>query len=190
MRNLSKRRIISTISFSILGLLLIWFIVGYNSLVSSRENTIKQQSNIQTQLQRRLDLIPNIVNTVKGYTVHESEIIKSVSDARSRLAGASNMSEKAEANAELSSAFSRLLMIAENYPDLKANQNFIALSDELSGTENRITVARKDYNEAATIYNKSVKTFPTVILASMFSFNEVEYFSAGETVKDVPKVEF
>ena len=190
MKKLSAGKITSIVIFSTLAILLIWFISGYNSLVKSKESVKNQQSNIQTQLQRRLDLVPNLVETVKGYAAHESEVIKSVSDARAKLAGATSLGEKAQANTELTQTLSRLLVIAENYPDLKANVNFIGLQDELAGTENRIAVARNDYNKSATDYNKNIKTFPKVILADMFHFEEVEYFSADEGAKNAPKVEF
>ena len=118
-----------------------WGVGSYNSLVSLRENVTTQSANIDTQLQRRTDLIPNLVNTVKGYAAHETEIMTAVSDARARLAGAEGMAEKAEADQALNSALSRLLMVVENYPDLKADAQYTSLMDELAGTENRIAVA-------------------------------------------------
>lgn len=166
------------------------FIGGYNSLVSAKENVDSYRSAIDTQLQRRNDLIPNIVNTVKGYTNHESEVLGAVSDARARLAGASTTKEAAEADAELSSAVGRLLMIVENYPELKADTQFTALTDELAGTENRIAVARKDYNDAAKSYNTMIKRFPKVILANMFGFEKADYFEAAEGAEKVPEVNF
>ena len=162
----------------------------YNSLVAQRENVDTQYSAIDTQLQRRIDLIPNIVNTVKGYAAHESEVFGAVSDARARLAGASTKEEAAEADSELTSAVSRLLMIAENYPDLKADTQFTALTDELAGTENRIAVARKDYNDAAKAYNTQIKTFPKVIIANLFGFEKAEYFEAADGAKSAPQVNF
>ncbi len=165
-------------------------IFGYNSLVSSKSEVDEKFSTIDTYLQRRNDLIPNIVNSVKGYASHESEVFSEVSDARAKLAGASSTKDTVEADSELSGAISRLLMVAENYPELKADTQFTALTDELSGTENRIAVARKDYNEAAKLYNASIKKFPKVILAKMFGFDSVEYFKASEESKQVPKVEF
>lgn len=162
----------------------------YNSLVTQRENVDTQYSAIETQLQRRIDLIPNIVNAVKGYAAHESEVFGAVSDARARLAGASTKEEAAEADSELTSAVSRLLMIAENYPDLKADTQFTALTDELAGTENRIAVARKDYNDAAKTYNTQIKTFPKVIIANFFGFEKAEYFEAAEGAKSAPQVNF
>ena len=120
----------------------------YNGMVSSRENVDSKWSQVDNQLQRRSDLIPNLVNTVKGYASHEKEVFQSVSDARAKMAGAKSVGDKLAANTELNSALSRLLAVAENYPQLKADQNFRQLQDELSGTENRIAVARKDYNDA------------------------------------------
>lgn len=166
------------------------FIGGYNSLVSAKENVDSYRSAIDTQLQRRNDFIPNIVNTVKGYTNHESEVFGAVMDARARLAGASTTLETAEADAELSSAVGRLLMIVENYPELKADTQFTALTDELAGTENRIAVARKDYNDAAKSYNTMIQRFPKVILANMFGFERVDYFQAAAGAENVPEVNF
>ncbi len=174
--------VIAIIAFSCVG--------TYNSLVAQRENVDTQYSAIDTQLQRRIDLIPNIVNTVKGYAAHESEVFGAVSDARARLAGASTKEEAAEADSELTSAVSRLLMIAENYPDLKADTQFTALTDELAGTENRVAVARKDYNDAAKTYNTQIKTFPKVIIANLFGFEKAEYFEAADGAKSAPQVNF
>ena len=120
----------------------------YNGMVSARENVDSKWSQVDNQLQRRSDLIPNLVNTVKGYAAHEKEVFQSVSDARAKMAGAKSVNDKLAANTEMNSALSRLLAVAENYPQLKADQNFRQLQDELSGTENRIAVARKDYNDA------------------------------------------
>lgn len=167
-----------------------WGVGGYNSLVSLRENVTTQSANIDTQLQRRTDLIPNLVNTVKGYAAHETEIMTAVSDARARLAGAEGMAEKAEADQALNSALSRLLMVVENYPDLKADAQYTALMDELAGTENRIAVARSDYNAVVRDYNKKIKTFPSVILANLFGFDEAEYFEAAEGSETPPTVDF
>lgn len=187
---MKKRTVILIAVIAVIAIIAFSCVGTYNSLVAQRENVDTQYSAIETQLQRRIDLIPNIVNTVKGYAAHESEVFGAVSDARARLAGASTKEEAAEADSELTSAVSRLLMIAENYPDLKADTQFTALTDELAGTENRIAVARKDYNDAAKTYNTQIKTFPKVIIANLFGFEKAEYFEAAEGAKSAPQVNF
>lgn len=163
---------------------------GYNNLVSLNENVETKLSQIDNQLQLRNDLIPNLVETVKGFAAQEKEILQNVTEARAKLAGASNMEQMVEGDAELSGALSRLLVVVENYPELKSDANFRQLSDNLSGTENRISVARRDYNEAAQGYNTAIRRFPTNILAGMFNFDKVEYFKAQEGAQEVPKVDF
>ena len=155
-----------------------------------KENVDSQSSNISTQLQRRADLIPNLVSTVKGYTSHESEVLSEISSSRAKLAGAQSMSEKAEADTELSSALSRLLVVVENYPDLKADTQFTALTDELSGTENRIAVSRRDYNAAVKEYNQKIKIFPANIISGMYGFTSADYFEASAESSKVPTVTF
>ncbi|AZU64827.1 LemA family protein [Neobacillus mesonae] len=163
---------------------------SYNNFVNLEENVDQSYAQIENQLQRRLDLIPNLVSTVKGYAAHEKEVIASISDARSRLAGAKTPQEEATANADLSSALSRLLVVVENYPNLKADKQFTQLMDELAGTENRIAVARKDYNDQVAEYNKKIKRFPGSLIAGMTGFKEKEYFKADPKAQEVPKVDF
>lgn len=171
----------------ILGLILI---SNYNGIVSKSEEVDNKFATIDTYLQRRADLIPNLVNTVKGYTQQEQEIVKSITEAREKMVGATSVSEKAEANNELTSALNNLMVIVENYPDLKSSQNFIQLSDELAGTENRIATARRDYNEAVKEYNLKIKKFPIGIIANMFGYEAKEYFQASEESQEVPNVQF
>ncbi|MEG0307791.1 MAG: LemA family protein [Clostridium sp.] len=174
--------VLIVIAFPIIG--------GYNNLVGLDQSVTNAESNIDTQLQRRSDLIPNLVNTVKGYASQESEIFTNIADARAKLAGATNVSEQAAADSELSGALSRLLVVVEKYPDLKSSQNFTDLSVQLEGTENRIAIARQDYNTAATNYNTKRRKFPTSIIASLFNFDEKSLYKASEGAKDVPSVDF
>ena len=170
--------------------IVVWAIAIYNKLRVRKNEVENAFAQIDVQLKRRHDLIPNLVNTVKGYAAHESDVFKAVSDARAKLGGAKTVAETSQANGELSSALSRLLMIAENYPDLKANTNFLQLQDELAGTENRIAVARMDYNGAVQGFNAKIKSFPTVLYAGMFGFDARDYFKADESAKTVPQVQF
>lgn len=163
---------------------------NYNGLVSADEAVNSAWSQVENQLQRRMDLIPNLVNTVKGYAAHEEEIFTEVTRAREKLIGAGSLSEQAQADQELSGALSRLLAIAENYPELKADANFRQLSDELAGTENRIAVSRMDYNNAVQSYNTKIRRFPTVIVARIFNFEQKDYFKAEESAKQAPTVDF
>jgi len=168
----------------------LFFFSSYNGLVAAEENVNAKWSQIENQLQRRADLIPNLVNTVKGYASHEEAILTEVTRAREKLIGASGISEMAEANSEMSSALSRLLAIVENYPELKADANFRQLADELAGTENRIAVARMDYNNAVQQYNSRIRRFPTAIVAGMFGFEKRDYFEAKEGADQAPIVDF
>ena len=163
---------------------------GYNRLVAQGEATDAAWSEIDNQLQRRNDLVPNLVATVKGFATHEQEVLTRVTEARSRVAGAGTPADKMAASNELSGALSRLLVVVERYPDLKADQNFLRLQDELAGTENRLAVARMRYNDAARAYNTSAKSFPTVITARIFGFEARPYFEAPAETKAAPKVEF
>lgn len=163
---------------------------SYNTLVEKQAQVENADAQIQVQLQRRADLIPNLVNTVKGYAAHEEGVYSALAYARTRLNSASTPEEYKEANETFVSAFSRLLVVVENYPALKADQSFIALQDELAGTENRISTARKDYNDIATDYNASIKKFPTVIFAGMLGFEKADLFEAPTEMQTVPTVDF
>lgn len=176
---------------AVLAVALVGYTVkSYNGLVTLKQEVTQKESDIQTTLQRRADLIPNLVNTVKGYASHEESIMKEVSDARAALVGANNTGDQLAANEQMTSALNRLLAIAENYPDLKANTNFIQLQDELSGTENRITQARRAYNDAVKTYNTKIQRFPTSLIAGIFNFEAFDYFQANEGAQEVPSLNF
>ncbi len=159
-----------------------------NKLVELDENTKSAWAQVESQLQRRLDLIPNLVETVKGYAAHEDKVLNEVTQARASVGGASTPAEKMAANNQLTGALSRLLVVTENYPDLKANQNFMALQDELAGTENRISVARMRYNEAAQLFNATMRKIPYSFVAG--GYKEAPYFEAESQAKEAPKVKF
>jgi len=186
-KNNLKIKAIILVAFAFIG---IWLVSSYNGVISKLEEVNNKFAIIDTQLQRRADLIPNLVNTVKGYANQEQEVIKLVTDAREKLAGASSIEQKAEANEGLTNALNKLMLIVENYPNLKSSQNFIQLSDEIAGTENRIAVARKDYNDAVRNYNLKIKKFPTNILANIFGYEIQDYFEASEESQEVPSVDF
>ncbi len=187
---MKKKSLIIIIIIAAILLFVGLFIGGYNGLIRMEAETDTAFANVQVQLQRRSDLIPNLVNTVKGYASHETEVYTAVSDARAKLAGATTVDEVNAADGELSSALSRLLAISESYPELKANENFLSLQDELAGTENRIGVARKDYNEVVQSYNVKIRSFPTNIFAGMLGFEKKELFVADERAQSVPSVDF
>lgn len=171
---------------------LIALIIGgsYNSLVGAQTKVEQAQSKIETTLQRRYDLIPNVVNSVKGYMKHESDIFEHIADARTKIGSSTaTKAEKEQAQGELDSAISRLLVVQENYPQLKADTQVQNLITELEGTENRIFVARNDYNEVATKYNNKIRRFPTNMIAGMFGFEKVDLVKADEKAKTtVPSV--
>lgn len=170
-----------------------YFIGTYNKLQVMDEQVTANWAQVENQLKRRSDLIPNLVNTVKGYAKHENEIFTNIANARANLSGAMNKNDvKAVQNStnEFNSALSRLLMVVENYPNLKADKAFTGLQDELAGTENRLTVARRDYNESVKTINASIRTFPTSLVAAMSGIKQREYFEISETEKATPKVEF
>ena len=163
---------------------------SYNTFVSQEEAIKAQWAQVQNQLQRRSDLIPNLVETVKGYAQHEEGVYKDIADARSRLLAAKSPEETIQAANQTTSALGRLLAVVENYPQLKANEQFNRLMDELSGTENRIAVERMRYNETVQAYNTSRRQFPANITARMFSFKEYPFFEAPAAAREVPKVNF
>lgn len=174
----------------VLLIVIVPIISSYNNLVALDQKVLNASSNIETQLQRRSDLIPNLVNVVKGYASHEEEIFIQVAESRSKLAGANTPSEQVNADAELSSALSRLLVVVEQYPELKANENFRDLSVQLEGTENRIAILREDYNGVATSYNTKIRKFPTNIISSIFNFEKVDLYKAAAGAEEVPNVDF
>ncbi|MBR5246788.1 MAG: LemA family protein [Clostridia bacterium] len=162
----------------------------YNNLVDKQANVENKEAEIQVYLQRRADLIPNLVNTVKAYAEHEEGVYTALAEARAKLNSASNTEEFNEANESFEWALSRLLVVVENYPELQADKNFIALQDQLEGTENRIATARKDYNDAATDYNATIKKFPNVIFAGILGFEEAVLYEALDTSQFAPIVNF
>ena len=181
----------------ILGIIILFGIIifssikgTYNSLVTLDEGVKTAWAQVENQLQRRYDLIPNLVETVKGFAKQERDVFIKVTEARSNVGGAANIPDKIKANNQLSGALSRLLLVVERYPDIKSNQNFIRLQDELAGTENRIAVERRRYNETVKTYNIKVRSFPTNILAGMFGFEKASLFEVPEAAKAVPKVTF
>lgn len=192
-----KKSTIIIIAVAVLAV--VWGITGYNGLVSMDEGVQTKWADVETQYQRRADLIPNLVNTVKGYAAHESETLQAVVEARAKATSMnidpSNMSAEQIANFQkvqdgVSSALGRLLVTVEKYPDLKANENFKELQAQLEGTENRISVARRDYNEAARKYNTTLRSFPKNILAGIFGFEKKAYFEAQEGSEQAPTVQF
>ena len=187
------------IPVGILVVIVLWAIGGYNGMVKMDEQVQNSWANVETQYQRRADLIPNLVSTVKGYAKHEQQTLEDVVKARSEATqvkvDAENLTPEKlaafqKAQSGVSSALGRLLAVAENYPDLKANQNFLELQSQLEGTENRITVARKDFNDTAKSYNQAIRQFPKNILAGLFGFEKKSYFEAEAGSEKAPKVEF
>jgi LemA protein len=162
----------------------------YNTLVAMDEGVKGAWAQVENQLQRRYDLIPNYVETVKGYAAHEKEVFLKVTEARSKVGRAGPISEKIAANNELSSALARLLVVVERYPDLKANTNFIRLQDELAGTENRIAVERRRFNEMVRVFNTKIRSFPTNLFAGMLGFEKATFFEVPAERQEAPKVKF
>lgn len=193
------KKVTIIIIVAVVTIIAIWAVSGYNSLVGMDENVSNQWANVETQYQRRADLIPNLVNTVKGYAAHEKETLEGVIAARSQATQIKvdptdltpeKLAEYQKAQGQLATALGKLLAITENYPDLKANQNFLELQAQLEGTENRINVARKNFNDAAKAYNTTIRRFPKNILAGMFGFDKRAYFEATEGAEQAPQVQF
>lgn len=187
------------IIIAVVAVIVIWAVSMYNGLVTMDESVNSQWANVETQYQRRADLIPNLVNTVKGYASHEKETLEGVVEARSKATQMQvnandltpeKLAEYQKAQDAVTSALGKLLAITENYPDLKANQNFLELQAQLEGTENRINVARTNFNNAAQAYNTAIRRFPKSLFASMFGFDKHAYFEAAEGTETAPTVSF
>lgn len=175
----------------VIALLIIFLIVMYNALVQLRNQVDNSWSQIDVQLKRRHDLIPNLIETAKGYMQHERETFEAVTKARAKAMGANNMSETNQAEGELSGALGNFMLVVENYPDLKANQNFLALQEELTSTENKIAFARQSYNDQVLFFNNKIQMFPSNIVAGMFNFKPREFFEVKtEQEREAPKVDF
>ncbi|MCX6833124.1 MAG: LemA family protein [candidate division Zixibacteria bacterium] len=175
----------------ILVLVVIWLVGMYNSLVGLRNQVKNAWAQIDVQLKRRHDLIPNLVETAKGYMQHERGTLESVTNARSKAMGADSVGDKAKAEGELSGAISRFMLVVENYPDLKANQNFLALQEELTSTENKIAFSRQAYNDQVLFYNNKIQMFPSSIIAGMFNFQQSDFFELEDKGdREAPKVDF
>ena len=196
-----KKPVIITLAVvaAIIAAIALWAMTGYNSLVSADETVSTAWSNVENQYQRRADLIPNLVNTVKGYAAHEKETLDAVVSARTRATQVTvdadnltpeKLAEYQKVQGEVGAALGRLLAITEAYPDLKANKNFLELQAQLEGTENRISVERRNFNEAAKNYNTSIRMFPKNLLAGMFGFEKRPYFESQEGADKAPVVEF
>ena len=194
-----KKHLKWIIPVTLVVIVIMWAVGAYNGMVTLDEGVQGKWADVETQYQRRADLIPNLVSTVKGYATHESETLESVVKARSEASSVKvdpenltpeKLTEYQKAQSGVSSALGRLMVIVEKYPDLKANQNFMELQSQLEGTENRINVARRDFNEAAKNYNTVIRSFPKNIFAGMFGFEKKAYFEAEKGAETAPKVEF
>lgn len=193
MTNQNKRSgaagiLIAIIAVIVVGLLMI--VPTYNRLAGSNENVNQAYAQVQNVVQRRADLIPNLVNTVKGYTDHEADTLTKVTNARAGVQNATNPKELAEANDQLTRAIGDINVVVEAYPDLKADSQFVQLMDELAGSENRISTERKKYNEAVQVYNTDIRRFPTNLIAKFTGYKPAEYFKADASAQEAPKVNF
>ncbi len=182
--------LISWIGIGVVVVILLWVTIVFNSLIRLRNQVKNAWSQIDVQLKRRTDLIPNLIETVKGYAKHEKTVLENVTKARSALMNAGNVHEAAEADNMLTGALKSLFAVSENYPDLKANQNFMQLQEELTGTENKVAASRQYYNDVVMDFNTKRESFPSNIIAKMFSFQERDLFEIAESEKAVPKVSF
>ncbi len=196
---MNRTKLMLTIVIAFLAIAVLWVVNSYNRIVTAEEAVTTEWANVESQYQRRADLIPNLVATVKGYATHESETLEAVVNARAKATQTTidvdNFSREEfekyqEVQHELNSALSRLMMITENYPDLKANQNFRNLQEQLEGTENRIQITRQSYNNIAKTYNTMIRRFPNNILSSMFGFEMATYFKADIEAIRAPQVNF
>ncbi|OPY18320.1 MAG: LemA family protein [Syntrophus sp. PtaB.Bin075] len=182
--------IVAAVALIVLASLYSFFRGQYNTFVTLDETVKSSWAQVENQLQRRYDLIPNLVETVKGYARQEKDVLIEVTNARARVGGAGTVPEKIQANNDLSGALSRLLVVVEQYPDLKSNQNFLRLQDELAGTENRIAVERRRYNEEVRRYNVAIRRFPNNLIAAIFGFQPASFYEVPAAAKAAPKVKF
>lgn len=183
--------IVLLVVLGVLALLVLFLIGIYNSLVGSRNQVDNAWAQIDVQLKRRHDLIPNLVETAKGYMKHERETFETITKARSAAMGAKTVSETAQAEGQLADALSKFMLVVENYPELKANQNFLALQEELTGTENKIAFSRQNYNDQVLFYNNRIQMFPSNIVAGMFAFTKRDFFQVETALeREAPKVTF
>ena len=184
--------LITVVVVAAILVLLVLFVVGiYNALVRLRNQVDNAWSQIDVQLKRRHDLIPNLVETAKGYMKHERGTFEAITEARSKAMGANNVSEASKAEGALGEALSKFMLVVENYPELKANQNFLAVQEELTGTENKISFARQSYNDQVLFFNNKIQMFPSNIIANMFNFTKRDFFEIEvEAEREVPKVSF
>ena len=194
-----KKRTIWIIVLAAIALVVLWFVKINNRMVEAQEQTVQAWAQVENVYQRRADLIPNLVNTVKGYAAHESQTFEAVTEARAKATSINlsaddltpgKLAEFQQAQAQVRSALGRLIAVSESYPDLKANQNFLELQAQLEGTENRISVARKEFNEVAKTYNVAVRRFPANLVAKLFGFGQKPYFEAAEGTETAPRVQF